>query len=194
KLPRGLHSLYQELLDMALKHGEEDNQTIRQMLSFVAISRRPLSVAELSEACQLYHDEDEEDRLKFTQEDIEMCRLMIIVQDGIVRLLHKSVRDFLVDSRGGSLINDLKAHAALANRCISHVLYNCRSVKDMESQELKNVFLDYAVLYWPDHAAFARTDFCVIREHESFFQLESDEREKWLGMYNSITHFFFRIP
>ncbi|KAN0077667.1 hypothetical protein V8E54_005971 [Elaphomyces granulatus] len=187
-LPRGLHSLYQELLDTALKNGDEDNQTIIQMLSFVAVSRRPLSVAELSEACQLYHDEDEESRLRFTQEDIEMCRLMIIVQDGIVRLLHKSVRDFLIDSGGGSPINNLTAHATLANRCISHILYCCRSVKDMGNRELENVFLDYAVLYWPDHAAFARTEFFVIHEHETFFQLESDEWEKWLEMYNSTTY------
>ncbi|KAN0077840.1 hypothetical protein V8E54_006144 [Elaphomyces granulatus] len=197
-LPRGLHSLYQELLDTALNRGKRDNQIIIQMLSFVAISRRPLSVAELSEACQLYHDEDKESRLRFTQEDIEMCRLMIIVQDGIVRLLHKSVRDFLVDSRGGNLINDLKAHATLANRCISHVLQSCRSVKDMEHWKLKyrnrnNTFLQYAILYWPEHAAFARTEFVVIREHESFFQLESDERGKWLKMYKSTTNIFSRI-
>ncbi|KAN0077644.1 vegetative incompatibility protein HET-E-1 [Elaphomyces granulatus] len=164
-LPRGLHSLYQELLDTALESGDEDNQTIIQMLSFVAVSRRPLSVAELSEACQLYHDEDEESRLRFTQEDIEMCRLMIIVQDGIVRLLHKSVRDYL-----------------------------CRSVKLMRNWKQENVFLEYAVLYWPDHAAFAQTEFFVIREHESFFQLESSEREKWRRMYNSTACFSSRTP
>ncbi|KAN0078747.1 hypothetical protein V8E54_005260 [Elaphomyces granulatus] len=194
-LPRGLHSLYQGLLDMALKNGDEDNGTMIKILSFVAVSRRPLSVAELSEACQLYYGEDEESRVRFTQEDIEMCRLMIIVQDGIVRLLHKSVRDFLVDSRGGSPINDLKAHATLANRCISHVLYSCRSVKDIgnRKRKLENLFLDYAVLYWAEHAAFARTEFFVMREHERFFQLESYEREEWLRMYDS-THFYSKTP
>src|SRR5882762_2718273 len=190
-LPRGLHSLYQELLDTALENGDADNGTITQMLSFVAVSRRPLSVAELSEACQLYYDEDEESRVRFTQEDIEMCRLMIIVQDGIVRLLHKSVRDFLVDSRGGSPINDLKAHAMLANRCISHVLYNSLSVKDIGHREVEKVFLEYAVLNWPEHAALARTEFFVIREHERFFRLES--YEQWLTMYNSTTYSFSTI-
>ena len=192
KLPRGLHSLYQELLDTALKHGEEDNQTIIQMLSFVAISRRPLSVAELSEACQLYHDEDEENRLRFTQEDIEMCRLMIIVQDGIVRLLHKSVRDFLVDYRGGSLINDLKAHATLANRCISYVLQSCRSVKNMDTIGAgETCFLTMrfstGLTMLPLHGLNS-----LSREHESFFQLESDEREKWLKMYNSYSRSYPR--
>ncbi|KAN0077784.1 hypothetical protein V8E54_006088 [Elaphomyces granulatus] len=171
-LPRGLHSLYQELLDTALKNGDEDNETIVQMLSFVAVSHRPLSVAELSEACQLYHNEDEESRIRFTQEDIEMCRLMMI------------------SSRwGGSPISGLKAHAMLANRCISHVLYNCPSVKDIGNRELEKVFLEYAVLYWPEHAALARTEFFVTREYENFFQLESYEREEWLRMYDSITYY-----
>ena len=195
KLPRGLHSLYQELLDTALSHDKEDNQTIIQMLSFVAISRRPLTVAELSEACQSYRDEDEETRLRFAQEDIDMCRHMIIVQDGIVRFLHKSVRDFLVDPRRGSLINDLEAHAALANRCISHLLYSRHSVKEMRNRKLQSEFLGYAVLYWPEHAAFAQTEFSqfsVIREHESFFQLEPEEREKWLRMYDLMR--FSNIP
>ena len=56
----------------------------------------------------------------------------------------------------------------------------------MGNRELQSKFLGYAVLCWPEHAAFARTEFSVIREHESFFQLESKEREKWLRMFNSI--------
>jgi hypothetical protein len=52
--------------------------------------------------------------------------------------------------------------------------------------ELENGFLGYAVPYWPEHAAFARTEISVLREHESFFQLESEEREKRLRMYNSM--------
>ena len=116
KLPRGLHSLYQELLETALG---KDKRTIIEMLNFVAISRPLLTVAELSisEACQLYQDEDEEDRLNFTREDIEISRFLV-VQGGIVHPLHESVRDFLINSGGGSLINDLEAHAALAIRCI----------------------------------------------------------------------------
>ncbi|KAF7588768.1 hypothetical protein BBP40_005234 [Aspergillus hancockii] len=107
--PGGLHSLYQKLIDSALCHNAEDNNTILQIMSFVAISPQPLSVAELPVACNVYQEEDEEDRLIFTQEDIEMCRLMIIVQDDIVRLLHKSVRDFLLreGAQRSCLINEL---------------------------------------------------------------------------------------
>jgi hypothetical protein len=87
-----LDSLYQKLFDTALDRNKDDCDTITQILSFVAIARRPLSLAQLAGACQSYDDYDEADRLAFIREDIEMCRLMIIIQGDIVRLLHKSVK------------------------------------------------------------------------------------------------------
>lgn len=69
----------------------------------------------LCEAYQLYRNEDKEDRLAFVREDIKIYRLMIIVQDSIIRLLHNSVKDFLVGDEDRFWINDLEAHTALAN-------------------------------------------------------------------------------
>ena len=63
-LPRGLDSLYAKLLETALENTEkEDNDTILKMLAVVAISQRPLSVAELAIACGLYEDRSEERRV-----------------------------------------------------------------------------------------------------------------------------------
>jgi hypothetical protein len=75
-LPRGLDSMYQSLLDRALEV-EKEGATIKEMLSFIAISLWPLTVSELSEACQRYWDEDEENWLKFTQEDIVCCLIIM---------------------------------------------------------------------------------------------------------------------
>ncbi|KAE8381512.1 hypothetical protein BDV26DRAFT_289364 [Aspergillus bertholletiae] len=182
-LPRGLHSLYGKLLDVALQHDEEDHKTIIQMLGFVATARRPLRTAELAEACEQYQDEDEETRLRFIQEDIEMCRLMIIIQDGIVRLLHKSVKDFLLGDEGHNLIDELKAHATLANRCIDEILRYSRETEQRRNKDQKKVFLNYATVFWPEHAALAQTRFTLLESHESFFKLDSQERERWLELY-----------
>jgi hypothetical protein len=182
-LPMGLHSLYQKLLDTALKQGGEDNKTILQILSFVSILLRPLSVVELYEACRLYPNKDMEVRLKFTREDIDTCQLMIIVQDGIVQLLHKLVKDFLLNTQHGALISDLKAHANLANQCISHFLYHSKSEGYLRDKKFKPSFLEYAIHYWPDHIALAQNEFNVKVKHEKFFLVESDKRESWLAGY-----------
>jgi hypothetical protein len=73
-LPRGLHSLYQQLLHAAIASDDEDDQlVIVEMLTFVAFARRPLTIAELSEACQVSPDKDEDSRLQFTREFVDMC-------------------------------------------------------------------------------------------------------------------------
>ncbi|EED12256.1 Pfs, NACHT, and Ankyrin domain protein [Talaromyces stipitatus ATCC 10500] len=169
-LPRGLHSLYQQLLNAAIASDYEDDQrVIVQMLSFVSFARRPLSLAELSEACQLYPDEDEDSRLQFTRDLVDMCRLMIVIQAGHVQLLHKSVKDFLVKERDD--ISDLKANTSLAHRCIDHVI---------------DAFLNYSVQHWPEHASLSRTEFVIGQKQEEFFQLQSKMWKEWLRQYNTM--------
>ncbi|KAL2842123.1 hypothetical protein BJX68DRAFT_278469 [Aspergillus pseudodeflectus] len=166
-LPQGLHSLYKNLLDTA----------------FIAVSRRALTVAELADACERYNDEDNESRIAFTREDIEMCRLMIVVENGIVRLLHKSVKDFLLSARDGTLLDELKVHATLASRCIRHLIANGTD----------DAFLNYAVLHWPDHAVLAKNAFTIAPEQEAFFELTSKERDNWLSLYRRM-RIFSGIP
>ncbi|KAL2834325.1 hypothetical protein BDW59DRAFT_46333 [Aspergillus cavernicola] len=184
KLPRGLDSLYRNLLDTALTHDGDDKQTILQMMSVVAISQQPLTVTELSVACNLYPDEDEESRLNFTQEDIELCRLIIVVQNGIVRLLHKSVRDFLLrkGEESSHLIDDLTAHATLAYRCLDTWLENYQHLPTSGKQLSDIEFLQYAARFWGIHAHHAESEFRVLKQHERFFRAKSSERNAWVKM------------
>ncbi|PLB44808.1 hypothetical protein P170DRAFT_267121 [Aspergillus steynii IBT 23096] len=183
RLPRGLHSLYQNLLETAFTHdGGDEHQTILQIMGVVAITQQPLSVAELAVACNLYPDEDRESRLNFTREDIELCRLMVIVQDGIVRLLHKSVRDFLLrrGEDGGQLIHHLRAHATLAYRCLDIWLDNHDCLPPWgEPRYPEDGFLQYASQYWGIHAHHAQSEFRLLKRHESFFRAKSKARTAW---------------
>ncbi|KAE8395849.1 hypothetical protein BDV23DRAFT_178417 [Aspergillus alliaceus] len=108
-LPRGLHSLCQILLDAAVATIEKDDrQLMVDMVGFVAVAQRPLTLVELAEACQLYPDKDIESRLKFTRELIDLCCLMIIIDGDST------------DERG---INILAANATLTHRCIENILH-----------------------------------------------------------------------
>ncbi|KUL88341.1 hypothetical protein ZTR_05029 [Talaromyces verruculosus] len=187
-LPRGLNSLYQKLLETAITtSGEEDKTMILEMLSFVAFALRPLTLAELSGACQLYPDEEEDCRLQFTQEIIDSCRLMIVVQDEHVRLLHKSVKDFL--SRETQNIDSLQVNARMAYRCISNIIQSPPLKWIQERHNAGIGFLNYSTVYWPQHASLSKTEFTVIREHESFFSLNSGSWNKWMRLYNILKAF-----
>ncbi|KAJ5176350.1 uncharacterized protein N7482_002227 [Penicillium canariense] len=188
-LPRGLTSLYDRLLTTALEANENDKNKILQILRCVAVSRQPLTLVELSTACGLYENQDEHDRMIFTQGDVEMCRFMVVIQKGFVRLLHQSVKDFLLLAQGGSLINIPRANAVLANRCIDYLLFHVPSVEPSQSKEHNRGFFRYAVLYWPEHASAAQSEFNILPAHSCFFQLVSHEREKWRKAYNKERHF-----
>ncbi|KAL4733499.1 hypothetical protein BDV11DRAFT_175643 [Aspergillus similis] len=125
EMPRGLHKLYQQLLNTAMRNNNDDDDEgatrdkMVDMLRFVAFARRPLRVKELATLCELYPDYDEARRLQFTKDHVDLCRLMIVVQDEHVRLLHKSVKDFLVGESLGC--DELGTNADMANRCWTKV-------------------------------------------------------------------------
>ncbi|KAF9891463.1 hypothetical protein FE257_003929 [Aspergillus nanangensis] len=180
KLPSGLYALYQQLLNSALGADDEEKETLLEMLKLVAFARRPLTIPELSAFTQLDTDYDEDSRLQFTKDLVDMCRLMIVVQDQHVQLLHKSVKDFLLKERDE--IDDLKTHADLASHCIDHMI-------NTEDEALYISFLNYAVEFWPEHASLARVEFSVTPEDEFFFEFQSRRWMQWLERYNALQQY-----
>lgn len=177
-MPKGLHSLYKKLLDRAIgqKYGASE---VRKILSSIIACLRPLSLLELSAACKLHEDEDEETRAQFMREQVASCRLMVIVQDEEVLLLHQSVRDFLVGVGADHLIDELEAHAHLAYRCVDLLIQHSNA----EQQQRPFHLLEYATTEWTQHARLAHSEFKVMPSQREFFEIESQCREHWLRSY-----------
>ncbi|KAL6825835.1 hypothetical protein J3E69DRAFT_335140 [Trichoderma sp. SZMC 28015] len=173
-MPKGLHSLYKALLEAAQEESEAD--IIRSILSLVAVCMRPLNVLELSEACQLFEEEEDiETRVQYTRDQIASCRLMIIIQDEKVLLLHQSVKDFLVGTSPDYFINELEVHANIVYRCV-HLL-----MEEFHGREQSSIhFFPYAIRRWPDHARMAQSKFEIRDSEAQFFQPNSRSREHWL--------------
>jgi DNA polymerase III delta prime subunit len=180
-MPSGLHSLYKKLLDTALERQGARPEVICRILSCVVVCLRPLSLLEFSEACQLYQEEeDTETRMQFTREQIASCRLMVIIQDEKVLLLHQSVKDYLLGAGAGFFINTLEAHAHLAYRCVDLLIEQFYGSGDSE-----NSFSNYADLYWADHARMAEAEFEINDQQADFFGAHSPCREQWLQRLRS---------
>lgn len=179
-MPSGLYSLYEKLFSTALEM-ETEKGTIQHVLSFVAVSQRPLSLLELSEACRLCEDEDDlETRTQFMREYIESCRLMVVIQDEKVLLLHQSVKDYLIKVGGEASFSELKTHADLAYRCVDYLIkqFHC-------PEEQHGHLSDYATREWPNHARMAQSRFVVIAAQAEFFAVTSPCRESWLATYRT---------
>lgn len=188
-IPEGLDSLYKELLDGALQQKWARADIIRCILISVAFSLRPLSVLELSEVCQLHLDEeDTETRERFTRDEIASCRLMVIIQDEKVLLLHQSVRDYL--ERAG-YFDKREAHADLAYRCVDLLIeeFHCGEHPAMDD------FALYAAQNWPNHVRMAESRFAIRNSQLEFLDIESPCREQWLGRLRSRSDSFLnQIP
>ncbi|EAW19679.1 uncharacterized protein NFIA_027530 [Aspergillus fischeri NRRL 181] len=182
-LPRGLHSLYQKLLNAAVSASDEDDhRVIKEILGFVAFARRPLTIIEMAEACRLYFDKDMDSRLQFTRELIDLCRLLIVIDNGYVRLLHSSVQDFLLLEI--QEINAMKTNYALSCRCIETILHKCQPAMDKSELDPEKGFLGYSVLHWPEHARLSQTEFAIREELKDFFQIQLETWDRWLDYYN----------
>ncbi|KAI9040417.1 Pfs, NACHT, and Ankyrin domain protein [Aspergillus affinis] len=185
-LPRGLHSLYQSLLDATVAstttYDQDDYPLIKKVLEFVTFAVRPLTLVELAEACRLYLDEDLSNRAQFTKEIIDLCHLLIVVDNGHVRTLHRSVQEFLLAEM--KEISPTGSNYALSYRCIEIILQNCRPNMDRSTLKPKHGFLGYSVLHWAEHANLAQTKFVVPPENEQFFQNRLGAWKWWLDSYN----------
>ncbi|KAH8715276.1 Vegetative incompatibility protein HET-E-1 [Beauveria bassiana] len=167
-LPSGLHSLYKELFSAALKK-ETEKGMIQLILSFVAVSRRPLTLLELSEACRLRQDEDDiETRTQFMREYIESCRLMVVIEDKKVLLLHQSVKDYLFKVGEQACFSEAEAHANLAYRCQDYLIEKFHNPKEAHVR-----LSDYAIVEWPNHARMAQSRFVVMAAQAEFFNVTS---------------------
>jgi ankyrin repeat protein len=187
-LPRGLYSLYRNLLDAAAISatacGPDDYPLIKKILEIVAFALRPLTIAEIAEACRLHFDTDSSSRLQFTREIIDLCHLLVVVDNGHVRMLHRSVQEFLMMEM--QEISPTGSNYALTYRCIEVILQHCWPEIDASTLKPSHGFLAYSVLHWPEHASLARTDFNVPKEHEAFFQDRLGTWKWWLESYNHL--------
>ncbi|KAH9903854.1 vegetative incompatibility protein HET-E-1 [Xylariomycetidae sp. FL2044] len=166
KIPSGLNALYKRLLDNALNAPGQNAKVVKQILA-----------SQLAAACQTYLDEDQETRIQFTRDDITTCRLLVVIQDQKVLLLHQTVKDFLSDS-AQRLVQKADSHAEMAYKCVDQLIRDYELVKDHPHWEEE--FSSYASDYWDSHARLAGVIFEVKQPRQIFFEVMSPCRDAWL--------------
>ncbi|GKZ39316.1 hypothetical protein AbraIFM66950_012282 [Aspergillus brasiliensis] len=188
-LPRGLYSLYRNLLDgataTATACSPDDYRAIQKIMEIVAFAKRPLTLAEIAEACRLYLDLDLESRLQFTKEVIDLCHFLVVIDKDHVRMLHRSVQEFLMLEIQD--IHPARSNCALSHRCIEVVLQYCGPDINPSVLEPKHSFLSYSVLHWLEHAALGQTEFSLRSEQKNFFKDRLGAWRWWLDRYNYLT-------
>lgn len=210
-LPSTLNDMYRDILDSAYGHTAEKKRKVRRLLGFAITALYPLSLLELSTACNLHTEHSGQTRAAFMLEEIECCRRLLVMDNGKVHVLHESVKDFLRGEESGNFINEQQAHAQLADRCIELVYWSSIDVETSSSRSLvwsgsfewsrfdtrcghvrqvaevrvpeKDVFLGYAVFRWPEHARLACQEFIISGLTLLFLDSRSVSWKGWAALF-----------
>ncbi|KAB8215331.1 hypothetical protein BDV33DRAFT_208405 [Aspergillus novoparasiticus] len=146
-IPKTLEDMYREVLD---RIEEKDIKIAREILLFLCLAPVPLDIKTIADAVSLRSP----DRI------VKICTtsLVIVSEDGAIRLAHFSVKEYLVVSE--DVRNDhrcrfsqAKGHHDLAMKTIDLLL----SQKEIltEKVAMSQSFLVYAAKHWATHVAAA---------------------------------------
>ncbi|KAJ7080218.1 hypothetical protein B0H15DRAFT_997588, partial [Mycena belliarum] len=165
-LPQDLDQTYDEAITRQspkiLSQGSDDKQLALQSLTWVAYTKRPLSVAELWEALAIEPDATslDTDNLLDISIVLAVCAGLIIVDEemSVVRLIHYTTQHYFDKIQS---IKFLDAHQIIAAHCLAFLSFkevvpiaSCRSSQPFEYQDQAHPFLEYCI-YTFEHAAEA---------------------------------------
>ena len=216
--PRGLEPLFARML---LQIKPERRQTIAQILRWVVVAARPLTVLELSIALkQSNHDHDHNRTVPFSREEvmrdqISSCGFLLNITEDTVNLVHQSVKDYLlrktVDSNAeleAFRIKEDEGHLELARRCFYYLqdvaLIDEEPVKNPQTFRMRSArrkvlpeefpLLSYAIQYWPMHASTLGHNDDIFDVSHRFYK-DPKFCAIWRAMYCKINDTYFNpIP
>jgi tetratricopeptide (TPR) repeat protein/energy-coupling factor transporter ATP-binding protein EcfA2 len=205
-LPRGLEETYRFLLMQLVERLDDFELSLaRSVLAFTIVSCRALKLEELqyAHAVESKSASNSSDERPFQdyllvgpmQKILHVCAGLITITDGVVRLIHLSVKEFLTRPEGDwlckndhkikSLRVDLKdSHRAFASVCLDYLGMTEYGFPLQGSDSLPELWtryplLEYASRYMFQHLPRSNTSSSTIIDKLSRF-LHSDKSVSWI--------------
>ncbi|KID98429.1 NACHT and Ankyrin domain protein, partial [Metarhizium majus ARSEF 297] len=196
EFPPGLEAIYSRMLQ---KMKKSPGLVASKILRWVVMALRPLTLSELAEAVQV-KPLGSLSAEKVMSDYINSCEPMLKVPKVgeekvvVVDLAHQSAREYLLRPMSGNdkppefHINMDEAHSELLGVCLDSIERSDlrHGILDTSNASVlqKSPLLDYATLFWPDHAMlssiYADDHFELSRP---LFKKQSALRENWLEAY-----------
>ncbi|KAK9443465.1 NACHT and Ankyrin domain protein [Metarhizium brunneum] len=195
EFPPGLDAIYSRMLQ---KMKKSPGFVALKILRWVVMALRPLTLSELAEAVQV-KPLGSLSAENVMSDYITSCEPMLkVIKVGeekvVVDLAHQSAREYLLRPMSGNdkppefHINMDEAHSELLGVCLDSIERSDlrHGILDTSNASVlqKSPLLDYATLFWPDHAMlssiYADAHFKLSRP---LFKKQSALRENWLEAY-----------
>ncbi|KAJ7117088.1 hypothetical protein C8R44DRAFT_674381 [Mycena epipterygia] len=150
RLPKDLRHTYDEAMERIDHQGEDDRQLAHLILTWVANTKRPLSVGELREALAIEPDATDLDPENLLDISIilSVCAGLLIVDEtaSVVRLVHYTAQDYL-DSIQSQYFPDAQTKITLS--CLTYLSFQEFSTLPINQDEQRKLvfqhpFLEYS--------------------------------------------------
>jgi hypothetical protein len=192
-LPSGLPAIYSRMLRQI---PAKQREVSRAILCWVTMAALPLQLQELAAAAGILATSPRTTLEQATRDAITRCGPLLKVQGQEVSLVHQSARDYLLRKERDSdavleafRLNLQRAHLELARKCL-----DCIAQSDLQYRAIdlgteldprESPLLQYATLYWPEHAKSCSALAAQLFDpHGLFLQKESSLRIHWWEAYN----------
>ncbi|KAF7972884.1 hypothetical protein HWV62_16676 [Athelia sp. TMB] len=157
-LPKGLDGVYEKILSRST-----NKHDLKQFLLWLAFSKRPLEVEELADVVTVQFSSydlptyDVDLRYFDSTNVLVVCSGLVTRVEGIVKLAHMSVKDFLISERikDGVVsffsIDEALAHSTIAQTCLAYLLH-LGELTGIDDSTLRSFPLaSYAIWFWVPH-------------------------------------------
>ena len=166
----GLESIYERVTNMLAKRFLKEKDVVSRIFRFLTIAIRPLQISEIRTMLAIRHGHPtaESDRIEDLSDTVvRMCGALVEVNDGVVRFVHSSVKDFLVShlelqKQNYFYVDVAKSHLKASTDCLSYLVYdmpakplsgNLEEPADAASLQGELPLLPYASICWAEHLA-----------------------------------------
>lgn len=173
QMPRDIEDAFGETLQRIQNQPDGQNTLGMNTLMWLAHARRPLLVAELSEALAIRPGSASlKSKFRPSQKRMVDCCLGLATVDGksaVIRLMHQSVQEYLHKHR--SRVFDT-GERDIAQKCITYLLFEPFALGPRQSSaeiaELisHHIFVSYAARHWGEHvlaANYAEVDVLALQ-------------------------------
>lgn len=185
RLPGSLDGMYEEAFRQQVKDLSETHTLLRDIiLRWLVLSVRPMTAPEIANAIST------ETGMFITDLEAvaaEICGSLIKFEDGYVKLVHHSLREFLhrqptesdQETSAWSSENNLSITKSLLGYLSSQPCANLADVTDPKEFSELWPLAEYATLYWAHHLSLSKSDKGLESQIELFFQ--SDNAAEWVA-------------
>ncbi|OMP81806.1 Ankyrin-2 [Diplodia seriata] len=191
-LPPDLPQTYQRILQRAIRLERECTlKFIERALRWIALSKRPMNLATITEAISVEPGEKEYDNTLEIEAILKSCGSLIRNINDIVSFSHFSVKEYLcqIDTSDQDLVrfrvNEENDQDYLASVCLTYLLLDDFSTLDLQDSTAydrytaERPFYDYAAWFWFGHARDSSNSQILEFELELFKPEKSDQFHLW---------------